>query len=84
MNDVPDHTDQRELLKRFIEESRPATLEAIAAFVEGSSGSYYCNTYRDQMEESALVEVELGSDTGLPARLEQMREAPRVQQPGHP
>ena len=83
MNDVPDHTDQRELL-RFIEESRPATLEAIAAIVEGGSGSGSYNTYRDQMEESALVEVELGSDTGLPARLEQLREARRVQQPGHP
>ena len=41
MNDVPDHTDQRELLKRFIEEGRPATLEAIAEVVEGSGGSYY-------------------------------------------
>ena len=40
MNDVPDHTDQRELLKRFIEEGRPATLEAIAEVVEGSGGSY--------------------------------------------
>ena len=26
MNRVPDHTDQRELLKKFIEEGRPATL----------------------------------------------------------
>ncbi len=84
MNGVPDHTDQRELLKSFIGESHPATLEAIAAFVEGSSGSYHCNTSRDQMEESALVEVELGPDTGLLARLEQMREARRAQQPGHP
>ena len=39
MNGVPDHTDQRELLKRFIEEGRPATLEAIAEVVEGSGGS---------------------------------------------
>ena len=86
MNDVPDHTDQRELLKRFIEEGRPATLEAIAEVVEGSGGSYYFRkTYRDQMGESALVEVELGSDSGLPARLEQMmREAGRVQQPDQP
>ena len=86
MNDVPDHTDQRELLKRFIEEGRPATLEAIAEVVEGSGGSYYFRkTYRDQMGESALVEVKLGSNSSLPAMLEQMmREAGRVQQPGQP
>jgi hypothetical protein len=86
MNDVPDDTDQRELLKRFIEEGRPATLEAIAGFVEGSGGSYYSRkTCRDQMRESALVRVELGSDSGLPASLEQiMRAVGRVQQPGQP
>ena len=86
MNDVPDHTDQRELLKRFFEEGRPATLEAIAEVVEGSSGSYdFRKTYRDQMGESALVEVKLGSNSSLPAMLEQMmREAGRVQQPDQP
>ena len=74
MNDVPDHTDQRELLKRFMEQGRPATLEAIAEFAEGSGDSYdFRKTYRDRMGESALVEVELGSDSGLPVRLEQMR-----------
>ncbi len=83
---MPDHTDQRELLKRFIEEGRPATLEAIAEVAEGSGGSYYFRkTYRDLMGQSALVEVVLGSDIGLPARLEQMmRAAGRVQQPGQP
>ena len=81
---MPDHTDQRELLKRFIVESRPTTFEAIAAFVEGSSGSYHCNTYRDQVDESTLVEVALGSDTGLSARLEQLPEARCIRQPGHP
>ncbi len=86
MNDVPDHTDQRELLKRFIEQGRPATLETIAEFAEGSGDSYYFRkTYRDRMGESALVEVKLGSDSGLPARLEQMmRQAGPVQQPDQP
>ena len=86
MNGVPDHTDQRELLKRFIEQGRPATLEAIAEVVEGSGGSYYFRkTYRDQMGKSALVEVVLSFESGLPARLEQMmREAGHVQQPGQP
>ena len=86
MNDVPDHTDQRELLKRFFEEGRPATLEAIAEVVEGSGGSYYFRkTYRDQMEESALVEVVLSFESSLPASLEQMmREAGCVQQPDQP
>lgn len=86
MNDVPDHTDQRELLKRFIEEGRPPTLEAIAEVVEGSCDSYHSRkTYRDQIEESALVEVKLDSDNGLQTRLEQMmREGGRPQQPGQP
>ena len=82
MNDVPDHTDQRELLKRFIEEGRPATLEAIAEVVEGSGGSYYFRkTYRDNGSVGAR-RVRLGSDSGLPARLEQMmREAGRSNNP---
>ncbi len=85
MNGVPDHTDQRELLKRFIEEGRPATLEAIAEVVEGSGGSYFRKTYRDRMGESALVEVVLSFKSSLPASLEQMmREAGCVQQPGQP
>ena len=77
MNGVPDHTDQRELFKRFIEQGRPATLEAIAEVVEGGGGSYYFRkTYRDQTGESALVEVVLSFESGLPAGLEQMmREA---------
>ena len=67
MNDVPDHTHQRELLKRFIEEGRPATLEAIAEVVEGSGGSYYFRkTYRDQMGESALVEVDSAPTAACP------------------
>ena len=86
MNVVPDHTDQRELLKKLIEEGGPATLEAIAEVVEGSGGSdYFGKTYRDQTGVSALVEVVLGLDSSLPATLEQMlRETRRVQQPDQP
>lgn len=86
MNGMPDHTDQRELLKKFIEEGRPATLEAIAEVVEGSGGSYYFRkSYRDETGESALVEVVLSFKSSLPARLEQMmREAGCVQQPDQP
>jgi hypothetical protein len=85
MNGVPDHTDQRELLKKFIEEGRPATLEAIAEVVEGGGGYYFREAYRDQTGESAPVEVVLGFDSSLPAKLEQlMREAGRVQQLDQP
>ena len=85
MNRVPDHTDQRELLKKFIEEGRPATLEAIAEVVEGGGSDYFRKTYRDQTGESALAEVVLGFNSSLPTGLEQMmREAGRVQQPDQP
>ena len=84
MNGVPDHTDQRELLNKFIEEGRPATLEAIAEVVEGGS-DYFGKTYRDQMRESACAEVVLGFNSSLPMGLAQMmRETRRVQQPDQP
>ena len=85
MNRVPDHTDQRELLKKFIEEGRPATLEAIAEVVEGGGSDYIRKTYRDQTGESALAEVVLSFDSSLPTGLEQMmRERRGVQQPDQP
>jgi len=85
MNGVPDHTDQRELLKKFIEEGRPATVEAIAEIVEGGASDYFRKTYRDQTGESSPVEVVLGFDSSMPTGLQQMmREAGRVQQPDQP
>lgn len=85
MNGVPDHTDQRELLKKFIEEGRPATLEAIAEVIEGGASDYFRTTCGDQTGESSLVEVVLGFGTSLPTGLEQMmRDAGRVQHPDQP
>ena len=84
MNGVPDQTDQRELLKKFLGEGRPATLEAIAEVVEGASG-YFRTMYPDQMGESAPAEVVLSFDSRLPTGLEQMmREARRVDRPDQP
>jgi hypothetical protein len=84
MDRVPDHTDQRELLKKFIDEGRPATLEAIAEVVEGGSDDIR-KPYRDQTGESALAEVVLRFDSSLPTGLEQMmREMRGVQQPDRP
>jgi hypothetical protein len=49
MNGMPDFTDQQELLKKFIEEGRPATPEAIAGVVEAAGGrDYFRKTYRAQ------------------------------------
>jgi hypothetical protein len=84
MNGVPDHTDQRELLKKFIEEGRPATLEAIAEVVEGGGSDYFRKTYRDQTGESALAEVVLGFDSLPTGLVQMMRETRRVQQPDQP
>ena len=85
MNGVPDHTDQRELLKKFIEEGRPATLESIAEVVEGGGSDYFRKTCPDQPGESSLVEVVLGFNSSLPTGLEQMmREPGRVQHPDQP
>ena len=85
MNGVPDHTDQRELLKKFVDEGRPATLEAIAEVVEGGGSDYFRKAYRDQTGESSLVEVVVGFDSSLPTGLEQMmRERIGVQQPDQP
>jgi hypothetical protein len=82
MNGVPDHTDQRELLKKFLGEGRPATLEAIAEVVEGGASDCFRTTYPDQTGESALAEVVLSFDSSLPAGLEQMmRDAGRVERP---
>jgi hypothetical protein len=84
MDRVPDHTDQRELLKKLIDEGRPATLEAIAGVVEGGS-DYIRKTYRDQTGESALAEVALSFDSSLPTGLEQMMRGRRaVEQPDQP
>ena len=85
MNRVPDHTDQRELLKKFVDEGRPATLEAIAEVVEGGGSDYIRRTYRDQTRESAPAEVVLCFNSSLPIGLEQMmRERIGVQQPDQP
>lgn len=84
MNGVPDPTDQRELLKKFLGERRPATLEAIAEVVEGGASDYF-RTYPGQTRESALVEVVLDFDSSLPTGLEQMMlGAGRVEQPDQP
>ena len=85
MNRVPDHTDQRELLKKFVDEGRPATLEAIAEVVEGGGSDYIRRTYRDQTRESAPAEVVLCFNSSLPIGLElMMRERIGVQQPDQP
>lgn len=73
MKDVPDHTDQRELLKKFLGEGGPATPEAIAQVVEaGAAGHRFGQTHPDRTGDSAPVEVVLGLANTLPARLEQM------------
>jgi hypothetical protein len=73
MTGMPDHTDQRELLKKFLGEGRPATPEAIAQVVEaGAAGHRFGQTQRDRAGDSALVEIVLGLSNALPAGLEQM------------
>ncbi len=73
MTDMPDHTDQRELLKKFLGEGRPAIPEAIAQVVEaGAAGHRFGQTHPDRTGDSAPVEVVLGLANTLPPRLEQM------------
>jgi len=73
MTGMPDHTDQRELLKKFIGEGRPATPEAIAQVVEAGAARYrFGQTHHDRTGNSALVEVVLGLGNILPAGLERM------------
>jgi hypothetical protein len=82
MTDMPDHTDQRELLKKFLGEGRPAIPEAIAQVVEaGAAGHRFGQTHPDRTGDSAPVEVVLGLADSLPPRLEQMmRQGRRVRQ----
>ena len=73
MRGMPDHTDQRELLKKFLGEGRPATPEAIAQVVEaGAAGHRFGQTHPDRTGDSAPVEVVLDLANTLPPRLQQM------------
>jgi hypothetical protein len=73
MTGIPDHTDQRELLKKFLGEGRPATPEAIAQVVEaGAAGHRFGQTQRGRAVTSPLGEVTLGLGNAVPAGLEQM------------
>jgi len=73
MTGMPDHTDQRELLKKFLGEGRPATPEAIAQVVEASAArDRFGQTRHDRTGDPALAEVTLGLGNTLPAGLEHM------------
>jgi hypothetical protein len=77
MTGMPDHTDQRELLRKFLGEGRPATPEAVAQVVEaGAAGHRFGQTRRDRTADPAFVEVVLGLRNTLPAGLEHMMRQP--------